>query len=137
MTNPYSRSTSKPMRNGVGPFDTAFTEIPCGNSACGIQIFVFAVSVSPTANVKPTSVVSIVVSSYRSAGWTLKPDTVFVAPPSQTANLSRLHAAADTGFKGEGEEGGGWVWGGSNPLPHQTPNKFEVWGRVTPPQTGN
>ena len=57
-----------------------------------------------------------------------------------------VHAAADTGFKGEGV----WVWegGGSNPLPKpqtslrfgeggggesytpvQTPNKFEVWVR--------
>ena len=34
--------------------------------------FVLAASVSPPANVKPTSVVSIVVPSYRSAtGWTL------------------------------------------------------------------
>ena len=52
----------------------------------------FAASVSPPANVKPTSVVSIVVPSHRSAtGWTLmNPETVFVAPPSRTANASRL-----------------------------------------------
>ena len=62
MTNPYSCVTSKPMRNGVESFDTTFTEIPCGNSACGIQMFVLAASVSPPANVKPTFVVSIVVS---------------------------------------------------------------------------
>ena len=55
----------------VDSFDTTFTEIPCGNSACGMQIFVFAASVSPPAKVKPTSVVSIVVYSYRSAtSWT-------------------------------------------------------------------
>ena len=91
MTNPYSRSTPKPMRNGVDSFDTTFTEIPCGNSACGMQIFVFAASVSPTANVKLTSVVSIVVPSYRSAtGWTLmNPETVFVTP-SRMANLPKL-----------------------------------------------
>ena len=64
MTNPYLRSTSKPMRNGVGSFDTSFTNIPCGNSACGFQILVLAASVSPPANVKPTSVVSIVVPLY-------------------------------------------------------------------------
>ena len=34
----YSRGTSKPMRNGVDSFDTAFTEIPCGNSACGCRL---------------------------------------------------------------------------------------------------
>ena len=46
---------TKPMRNGVDSFDTAFTEIPCGNSACGTQMFVHAASVSPPANVMPTS----------------------------------------------------------------------------------
>ena len=78
MTNPYSRSTSKPMRNGVDYFDTTFTEIPCGNSTCGMQVFVLAASVSTPANVKPTTVISIVVPSNRSAtGWTLmNPETV-------------------------------------------------------------
>ena len=61
MTNPYSRNTSKPMRNGVGSFDTTFTKILCLNSVCGIQILVLAASVSLPANVKPSSVVSIVV----------------------------------------------------------------------------
>ena len=52
------------MRKSVDSFDTTFTEIPFGNSACGVKIFVLAASASPPANVKPTSVVSIVVSSY-------------------------------------------------------------------------
>ena len=47
---------------GVVSFETTFTEIPCGNAACGIQMFVLAASISPPANVKPTSVVPIVVS---------------------------------------------------------------------------
>ena len=63
MTKPYSRNTSKPFRKGVDSFDTTVTEIPCGNSACGFQMFALAASVSP-AKVKPTPVVSIVVSSY-------------------------------------------------------------------------
>ena len=44
MTNQYSHSTCKPMRNGVDSVDTTFTEILCGNSACGVQLFVFGVS---------------------------------------------------------------------------------------------
>ena len=50
------------MRQGVDSFDTTFTDILCRYLECDIQMFVLAASVSPPANVKPTSVLSIVVT---------------------------------------------------------------------------
>ena len=70
MTNPYSSDHIQTDEKHVSTrSDTTFTEIACDNSESGIQIFVLAASVSQPANVMPTSVVSILVSSYLIHHW--------------------------------------------------------------------